>query len=294
MILVTGTSGFIGSYLLDALIEKYGSNNIIALTSKPTEKCNFILHNNYQFDKEIFVKSGFDAIETIIHAGAFTPKKSSESNNIEGSNSNIYATTKLIESNLPKLKKFIFLSTLDVYSYDNPITELSPVNPVSLYGQSKLYCEKMLSSWSQQNNTAVLTLRIGHVYGPGEEKYQKLIPLVMKQIINNLSIKIYGSGTDVRTFIYITDVINSILKSIELESSNETINIVGNEQISINDLIIKIIEISGKNVIVERIESDSEPRNLIFDNAKLKKLLHNPIVSLAEGLRKEWEYLKVI
>ena len=135
MILVTGTSGFIGKKLLDVLLREYGKENILALTSKPIKECRYLLHNNYNFDEDFFLESGFDNIDTIIHAGAFTPKNGRESNNVDKSNSNITNTTRLINAKLPNLKKFIFLSTLDVYAPTSIISENSIIDPISLYGQ---------------------------------------------------------------------------------------------------------------------------------------------------------------
>lgn len=292
MILLTGATGFIGNQVLEGLIKKLGSEHVVVLTSKPTAKCKFVIHNDYRFAKEFFANAGLLNIKTIIHAGAFTPKSAQESNDIDQSNSNIWNTTTLLAAVLPNLKKIIFLSTIDVYGFDDPITEKSPVNPVSLYGFSKLYCEKLISIWAEKKNVQCQILRIGHVYGPGEEKYQKLIPMVMKQILNNDPVKLIGAGTELRTFIYISDVVQSVLKSIELQSKNDTINVVGEEPISIKNLIDEIIKISGKNAIIHSIASEHEPRNLIFDNTKLKNQLHTPTVSLVEGLINEWEYLK--
>ncbi len=292
MILLTGASGFIGSHLLDTMIDKYGSDRIVVLTSQPTEKCRFLFHQDYKLDKDIFLKAGVSDIKTILHAGAFTPKTVIESNDIDQSNSNIINTSALLSTHLPNLRNFIFLSTLDVYGYDNPITEESNIKPVSLYGHSKLYCENLVTTWSLKKGINFQILRIGHVYGPGEEKYQKLIPMVMKQVLNHETVKLYGTGSDIRTFIYITDVVQSIINSIKSQVKNETINVVGEEQISIKDLIEKIIRITGQKVVIEKITSHAKPRNLIFDNSKLKKLLHKPSVSLEEGLRLEWEYIK--
>jgi len=292
MILVTGTSGFIGSFLLDALIQKYGKDQIVALTSHPIDKCQFLLHNNYTFNSDLFSNKGFSKIETIIHAGAFTPKNSSESNSIEKCNSNISNTYRLISANLPNLKRLIFLSTLDVYGNDSTINEKSAVNPVSLYGNSKWYCEKMIEAWGNEKNISYQILRIGHVYGPGEEKYQKLIPIVIKQVLENKPVKLFGEGKDIRTFIYISDVIQSIIASIGLEQKNETINVVGDEQVTVKKLIETIFDLCGKHITLEKITTGAPIRNLIFDNTKLRELLHTPEIELKEGLTKEIQYFK--
>ncbi|MFV5702402.1 NAD-dependent epimerase/dehydratase family protein [Flavobacterium sp. XS2P12] len=293
MILVTGTSGFIGSVLLDQLIAKFGAANVVALTSKPTDKCNYLLHNDYVFDPDFFMKSGYGKIDTIIHAGAFTPKNGNQANECYKCTSNITNTETLLKANIPNLKRFIFLSTLDVYSICDVLTEESPVIPISLYGQSKVYCEKMIVSWASQNKILPQILRIGHVYGPGEEKYQKAIPVMINKILNNESIQIFGSGEDIRSFIYIEDVINAIIKSIGLELFDGPINIVGGNQISIKNLAQVLIKNAESNTNIEFVETpNTNQRDFIFDNSKMKKYLLNQEIDLVLGLKKEYNYMK--
>lgn len=292
MILLTGASGFIGTHLLTALINKYGVDSIVALTSKPIDNVQYILHNNYSFSADIFKEYKFENIETIIHAGAFTPKNSKESNHIEKCNSNIYNTQKLLSCEFPKLKEIIFLSTLDVYGNDSPIHEKSIVDPVSLYGSSKLYCEKIIEAYAKENKKSYQILRIGHVYGPGEEKYQKLIPSVIRKILSDDHIELFGSGEDLRTFIYITDVVQAIINSINLDQKNEIVNIVGNEAISIKDLVNIIVKLCNKDVVIKKVDSHTTVRNLIFDNTKLLNLLGKPRVSLIDGLKVEIHYFR--
>ena len=292
MILLTGASGFIGTYLLAALINKYGADNIVAFTSKPIDNVQYIIHNGYSFSTDIFIKNRFENIETIIHAGAFIPKNSKESNRIEKCNSNITNTQKLLNCELPNLKNIIFLSTVDVYGKEIPLHEKSIIDPASLYGSSKLYCEKMIEVWAKENKISYQILRIGHVYGPGEEKYQKLIPTIIRKILSDEPIELYGTGEDLRTFIYITDVVRAIINSINLHQKNEIINIVGNEVISVKRLIEIIIKLCNKNITIKQVTSDIPVRNLIFDDTKLITLLGPPKVSLKEGLEAEIEYFK--
>ena len=294
MILVTGTSGFIGSVLLDKIIAKFGASNVLALTSKPIDKCNYLLHNNYIFFSDFLIKSGFENIDTIIHAGAFTPKNEKQANESFKCTSNIINTEALLKANIPNLKKFIFLSTLDVYSlYNGVLTEDSPIIPVSLYGQSKVYCEKMIASWANQNQLLYQILRIGHVYGPGEEQYQKAIPVMIRKILNNEPIQIFGTGDAIRSFIYIEDVVDAIIKSVDLEFFDGPINIVGGNQISIKDLAQLLIKNSESNTNVEFIKTtDIKQRDFIFDNSKMKKLLLKQEIDLAFGLKMEYNHMR--
>jgi UDP-glucose 4-epimerase len=292
MILLTGASGFIGKHVLTDLISKFGKEQILCFTSSPLNECKFLLHNNYNFEKNYFVKNGFSDIETIIHVGAFIPKSNGQANDIELCNSNINNTYKLISSELPRLKKVVFISTIDLYQSTDMINETTSELPMSIYGYSKLYCEKIIQEWGARNNKGVQILRVGHVYGPGEESYQKIIPLAIKQILKSEQIELWGTGDELRTFIYVKDVIKAIINSLELKENVGVINIVGGHAISINGLINKLIEISSSKVEIKRIRSDKPVRNLTFDNRKFKKYLLSEETLIEVGLQEEYEYFK--
>lgn len=292
MILLTGASGFIGKHLLLQLIKKYGKSNVIALTSRPIDECNYILHNNFQFDPDFLINHGYTNIKTIIHAGAFTPKNGSQANDVNLSNSNIYSTEKLLNLTLPYVQNFIFLSTLDVYDNAEIISENTSENPISLYGFSKLYCEKMVEQWGIKNNKVTQILRIGHVYGPGEEAYQKIIPISINKILNKESLQIWGTGNELRSFIYINDVVYAIISSLEITEGLGIINLVSNQSISINDLIAKLIKISKEEIEIINIPTNLGSRSLVFDNTKMINWLLKKETNLDDGLNEEFEYVK--
>ncbi|MVN21011.1 NAD-dependent epimerase/dehydratase family protein [Mucilaginibacter arboris] len=292
MILLTGASGFIGQHLLSALIAMYGIDNVLALTSNPISGCKYLLHNNYQFERSYFSESGYaNSINIIIHAGAYTPKNASQSNDWKRCNENIYNTEKLLDTDLPNLKKVIYLSTLDVYGKADLISESSLIEPISLYGFSKLYSEKLIASWANDKNKMCQILRVGHVYGPGEEVYQKIVPVTIKKIIKNEPVQIWGSGKELRAFIYIKDIIKCILNALNLNEDIGPVNLVSSNAISIADLVNKLINISGKVINIETIATTTVGRSLIFDNSKMKQYLLLSETDFDSGLAEEWHYM---
>lgn len=294
MILLTGASGFIGKHLHAELVSQYGNDGVIALTSVPILGYNYLSHNNYDFDFDFFIENGYaDLITTIIHAGAYTPKQASQANDYSKCNQNIFNTAKLLAAYLPNLQKIIYLSTLDVYGKSDMISESTLLDPVSLYGFSKLYCEKMIDSWANQHNKLYQVLRIGHVYGPGEENYQKIIPATIKKLISRQPIQIWGTGKELRAFIYIKDVVNSIMNALKLNEIVGPINLVSDNPISIVELVNRLIAISGQNINVENIAASVPSRDLIFDNSKLKKYLLPSETDLNDGLIEEWRYMSL-
>jgi len=291
MILLTGASGFIGKHLHRALIKQYGADNILALTSAPMQGFNYLMHNNYQFEPGYFVENNYAAIKVIIHAGAYTPKNASQANDYLECNQNIFSTEKLLSADLPNLQKVIYLSTLDVYGKTDVISESSTVEPVSFYGYSKLYGEKMITAWANEKQKEFQILRIGHVYGPGEENYQKIIPVTIKNLINNKPIQVWGSGNEIRSFIYIKDVVEAILNAINLTENIGPVNLVSSNSISIAELVEELVRISGREAAIEHVATNIAGRDLVFDNAKLKRFLLQSETDLVKGLAEEWHYM---
>ncbi len=164
-------------------------------------------------------------------------------------------------------------------------------HPSLWYGHSKLYCEEMIKYWSLEKGVDFQILRIGHVYGPGEDGYNKLIPLTMKKVIRNESLKIWGTGNEFRSFIYIDDVVRVIQRSLHSEVTKEPINIVGSQKISVNDLVNKIILLGGLELAVEREKQNLRSRDFIFNNSRMINFFGGEEYSLDRGLQKEWEYM---
>ena len=105
-ILITGASGFIGSRLLDEVCHAFGESNVVAFSSKPIDRCACIVHgssgdwNLNEYDAELIA-----SVETVIHAGAYTPKTSADANVIGGCNGNILFTEKLLGLRFDRMLK---------------------------------------------------------------------------------------------------------------------------------------------------------------------------------------------
>lgn len=290
-VLLTGASGFIGGHLLKMLMKTLGADSVVALTSNSIPNVTSIIYDtvqNFGLDK-----SQFDDITHIIHAGAFTPKDVNQANDIKQCFGNIEFTTELFSYNYLSLKKIINLSTLDVYAATaETLSEQSKIKPVSLYGSSKLYCEAMVTAFAKQRELDYLNFRIGHVYGPGEEKYKKVLPVAIQNILQDKPLELWGDGSDLRSFIFIQDVVQAIVNALKSPVKNKDINIVSGVAISIKDLLKKTIEVSGKEVIVNQRESNHQKRDLVFDNSLLLSTLLEQETDLRKGLEIEYKYMK--
>lgn len=291
-ILVTGGTGFVGSHVLRELKRQYPSEKIIALSSNEIEGIRTVNSRNYKFDEKYLFDNGCRNIEVMIHIGAWTPKRTKDANDFLEATSNITNTKKLLVSYLPKLRKIIYCSTLDVYSDTaGVITEKTSVAPESMYGWSKLYCEKMVESFAREKNLIFQILRLGHIYGEGEEKYRKVMPVMIENAVHGKDIVIYGDGKAIRTFIYIDDVAKAVVNAVRLEFS-DLINVVGNEPITINQLADMIATYSGEPVKIQHIPMNTANRNCLFDNQHLRECLLKELTPFGEGLKFEIDYMK--
>jgi len=289
---MTGTSGFIGSRLLQTARAMYG-DNVTAFSSHPSEGNHIVYANRTDFSLAPAELALVEDANVLIHAGAFTPKCGTEANQIKSCNSNIAFTEELLALPWRNLKKIIFLSTVDVYNnFDCPISEATLTVPTTLYGMSKLYCERMMSLHAAERGIAIQVLRIGHVYGPGEEQYVKVIPKAIERIIAGGDVELWGEGEELRSFIYISDVVTAILKAVELQEEPGVINVVGGNVISIRDLLEKLIAIGGRQTKIVQQEFSGTRRDLVFDNTKLKRYLLPEESDFTTGLKMEFRQVE--
>jgi nucleoside-diphosphate-sugar epimerase len=292
-ILLTGASGFIGQEFLKIVknknLKKY---KIVLLSSYPNKDFVTILHKNYTFQKKDFLKKKINHLDIIIHLGAFIPKSHCESNNINKSYENIRSTKYLID-NLPNTpEKFIFASTIDVYGkLSKKIQEDSETKPLTMYAWSKLYCENMIENWSKEKKIVYQILRIGHIYGKGEENYKKVIPTTIKRIKNNKNPEIYGTGDDLRSFLHVSDISKLIIKTIELKKSNGVINLCNPKNLSIKKIIHLLIKISKKKQIsIDYLKRKSYRMDYIFNTKKMNTLFKLKLMKIKDGLKNEYDH----
>jgi UDP-glucose 4-epimerase len=291
-IVITGASGFIGGRLLEQARLVYGKD-IVAFSSHPTAAPHIAYKSVGDFcltsaDLELVEKA-----EVLIHAGAYTPKSAAQADSIEGCNGNIKFTENLLSLPWQCLRKIIFLSSLDVYADTQDILdEHSVTGPTNLYGLSKLYCERMLEIYARERRITSQILRIGHVYGPGEEKYSKLIPKTIQNIVGARDVELWGSGAEKRSFIFIDDAVLAILKAAETENLPGVINIVGGKAISVLDLIEKLIAIGGQHTSITRRGSAFGGRDFVFNNKCLRQHLLTEETDLAVGLKAEFVHIQ--
>ena len=303
-ILVTGGAGFIGSHLVDALLN-YG-HNVICLDSfdnfypilfKEDNISEHLKSKNYELIKgdisdEDFIIKTFDKIqpEIVIHLAAKAGVRPSVENPISYENTNIKGTLNLLEASVKNgVKKFINGSSSSVYGLNEsiPFKESDSLNLIaSPYAATKLATEAFCHTFHNIYKLPIINLRFFTVYGP-RQRPDLAIRKFMTRILHNEPIPIYGDGGTSRDYTYVKDIVSGILKAIEYKDKDYDIFNLGNSSpIKLIDLVRKIEKAIGKEAIIkfEPMQKGDVPITYA-DVSKSKKLLgYDPHTNLDDGL----------
>lgn len=300
-VLVTGATGFIGGHLLDRLRKVPGVRLI--LLSRSSEPCLasgdiWVRSALDQLTRETWANHGIKEIDVIFHFGAFIPKRSIEGDKIdEVYRDNLIGTRALLES-LPCIpERFVFSSSVDVYSKsDTPIvlTEESSLGPTNLYGASKLFCEQLIRAYSSRSGCAYAILRFGHIYGPGEGLYVKLIPQVIRAMLINETPVIYGDGTTLRDFMFVGDAVEATMRAATVDQKKiDALNIVSGHSKTINEFVSLLAEASDFSGRIEYRAGAPGGISLIFSAKKMFETLGQwKLTPLQAGLLQEVNYFR--
>jgi UDP-glucose 4-epimerase len=286
-VLLTGATGFVGKYVADEL-KKVGE--VVALGRKGD--IVFDLANNPTSSDRAQLPSSIDAV---VHLASLTQKTKNDTTKPEEYHLQNVAGTKHLLDLLDEstIKQFIYVSTLDVYgdTRGKPITEDISPNPQSPYAKSKYEAERLCDDWTTQRNIPLCIARLGLVYGPGEEAYEKVIPQYIRAALANKPLKVYGSGEVTRDFIYAADVARALQLIVEKKTTG-IYNIASGETVTIADLAQLVNTLAANISGVRYIQTTKQQQSITFDVTKLHNLGFAPKVSLVKGLSKEITWFK--
>ncbi|TKZ35603.1 NAD-dependent epimerase/dehydratase family protein [Brachyspira catarrhinii] len=299
MILITGGAGFIGSHIVDELINN--SYNVIVADNLSTGRMENINENAifYNIDikdktklEELFVNN---KIEYIIHLAAQASVGYSMKYPISDANENIISSLNLIElAKKYNIKKLIVSSTAAVYGVPQylPIDENHDTKPISYYGLSKLTVEKYI----KLSNIDYIIFRFSNVYGHRQipQGEAGVVSIFMDSFINNNEINIFGNGKQTRDFIYVKDIAKILSLCIKNDDiTKEIINISSNVSISINELYGKLKYITKKDLKVNYLEErEGDIKHSVLNNSKLINYIDIKLTDIDIGLEKTIEEIK--
>lgn len=302
-ILITGGTGFIGSYLTRELHKMNHKIILLKRSSSDTWRIGDIMDKlvSYNLDKITDLESIFseNTIDLIIHLAGLHIRHHSKTKELEEMNNvNINFPIKLLDIAVKfQVKGFINTGTFSEYKLTiKPASEKDEIKPYNYYSATKSVFENLLKFYTTNNGIKGISLRLFSPYG--ERDNDKIIPLIIKSFIFGKKLEL-TKGEQRLSFTYIGDIIDAYVKSINFMFSDkykhyEEFNIGDIKNYSIKK-IIKIIEIiSSKNNKIKLGTLPYHKHELMFglcDNYKARRLLHwHPQVDIIKGLKKTYNY----
>lgn len=310
-ILITGGAGFIGSNLINKLIEDPNLeitclDNFDPFYNPEIKKENikpFFKKKNFNFIKADIrnlhqLKSKLTKnLDVIIHLAAKVGIEQSLVNPRIYTEVNIRGTQNLLElAQQLKCKQFIFASSSSVYGINPNVPwkeNESVLMPISPYAYTKISGELLGHVYSYLYNIRFISLRFFSVYGP-KQRPDLVIHKFTKLISEGKAITLYGDGRTKRDYTFIDDVVSGIVTALDYNSQYEIINLGNNEPIELLKLVQMLEKVLGKKAIINKLPEQLGDAPVTFaDINKAQKILnYQPRTSLFDGLQKYVSWFK--
>ena len=301
---ITGAAGFIGSHLTETLLDRgwtvVGVDNLL---TGSTENIAHLANRDFTFIKHdvtnyIYIEGAVDAV---LHwASPASPIDYLELP-IPTLKVGALGTHKALGLAKAKNARFVIASTSEVYGdpLEHPQKEtywgnVNPVGPRGVYDEAKLFAEAMTMAYHRYHGLDTKIVRIFNTYGPRMRLNDgRAVPAFMSQALRNEDVTIFGSGAQTRSFCYVSDLVEGILRLLA-SSENDPVNIGNPHEMTIEEIARTIIRMTGsKSRLVYRPLPEDDPKVRQPDITRARTLLGwEPKVGLEEGLSKTLEYFR--
>jgi UDP-glucose 4-epimerase len=320
-ILITGGAGFIGSHLAEEYLES-GAEKVVIFDDFSTGSAGNLEHLTHE--GLVVVKGSImnaalldrtvkkEKVEIIDHEAAQLEVYTGIRNSLRDARINIFGTLNVLNTALKnKVGKVLFASSGAVYGEAKhlPVNEGHPLAPHWPYGVSKLSGERYCLQYYLLYGLNTTSFRYSIVYGP-REWYGRVLTMFIKRIfIENKPPVVFGSGQQVRDFVYVKDLVKAHGKAVESpKASGKVFNLSSEEGISMKELAESLIQLSGRKLRTifdnpqegkassfqpERVRLKGELKRFVLSNEKAKKILSwSPSTEFKNGVSKEVEWLR--
>ena len=309
-VVVTGGAGFIGSHLVDRIIDENPekifvlSNYFLGKQSNLSEAISRFKNleivkidvGDHELVKHFFENNNVDVVFNL----AVIPLPTSLELPSWTFSKNVNITSNICEmARQDKFKTLIHFSSSEVYGTSRyaPMDEKHPLEAETPYAASKVASDSLVLSYNRTFNIDCSIVRPFNNYGPRQNagKYAAIIPLTIRRIMNNDDLVIYGDGEQTRDFIYVKDTANASIKVHDSSNSRgKVLNVASGKEISMNKIVKTITALMNYNK--EIIYKDARPgdvRRHLADISLAKQLIEfEPKASFEEGIKETVEWYK--
>ncbi len=303
-VLVTGGAGFLGSHLCDALLTE--GHSVVGIDNLLTGRLENLDHLRREPRFELLqhdVNEPFDAgqVEYVFHFASPASPVDYSNHGIETLKVGSYGSINCLEIAKKYGAKYLLASTSECYGdptvHPQPESywgNVNPIGPRSVYDESKRFAEAITVAYRRYHNVDTHIVRIFNTYGPRLQLNDgRVISNFMKQALRGDDLTVYGDGKQTRSFCYVSDEVEGILK---LSKSDEHLptNIGNPNEFTILECAHKVLEVTGSKskIAFEPLPID-DPKQRRPDISKARRLLvWEPKIQLEAGLRLSMDYFR--
>lgn len=297
---VIGGAGFIGSHIVDELLEQNYEVIVIDNLSRGNKQWVPNTATFYELDILYDDLSSVFATELpdyVFHMAAQISVANSMASPGEDARMNILGTINVLQCAVDyQVKRFVFASSVAVYGIPDtlPLTEEHVLKPRSFYGISKASSEAYIKLFGELHQLNYSIFRFANVYGPRQNSHGEagVIAVFADKILTGSSLFITGNGLQTRDFIYVKDIALACIQSLPLKQSM-IINLGTNQHTSINALADIMMDVTGIHVMTKRVPAnEGDISHSCVNNHLAKRTLEwQPMTSLRYGLRQTFVHL---
>jgi dTDP-glucose 4,6-dehydratase len=303
-VVITGAAGFIGSHLADALLDRdYAVIGIDNLLTGDTANISHLASRDFVFIKQDVTNyiNIEGPVDVVLHwASPASPIDYLELP-IPTLKVGALGTHKALGLAKAKGARFVLASTSEVYGdpLEHPQKEtywgnVNPVGPRGVYDEAKRFAEAMTMAYHRYHGVNTKIVRIFNTYGPRMRVNDgRAVPAFMSQALRNEDVTVFGDGTQTRSFTYITDLVDGIIK-LMLSNENDPINIGNPREMTIKEIAETIMRMTGSTsrIVYKDLPVD-DPKQRRPDITRARTLLGwEPKVDLEHGLVKTIDYFR--
>ncbi|MDO8428081.1 MAG: SDR family oxidoreductase [Candidatus Diapherotrites archaeon] len=306
-VVVTGGAGFIGSHLVEKLVEKNFNVTVIDNLFAGKKENLKNVWKDIEFVKgnildSKLLNSCFKDADFVFHEAALRSVRVSVKKPVTYASVNILGTIKVLEAaKQQNVKRVIYASSSSIYGNQKifPVKEHFLPNPQNPYAASKACAEQYCKMYSQLFGLETIALRYFNVYGPRQDylsEYGTIFPIFVNQLLHNKSPTIFGDGKQARDFTYVADVVEANWKAMRASKKavGESFNVCNGKTVSVNQVFSLISKALGKTIQPNYVSVRAgEVQKTHGEPSKARKLLGLQCkMSFQKGLPKTVEWLK--
>ncbi len=298
--LVTGGAGFIGSHIVERLVQGGAQVRVVDnLSTGRIERLGHLLSAiefiEGDLANEATANEVVDGMDSVLHQAAIPSVQRSLSDPVATNRSNVVGTLNLLEScRRAGVRRFVYAASSSAYGNTEvlPKREDMVPNPMSPYALQKYVGERYCKLYYELYGLETISLRYFNVFGPGQDpssEYSAVIPKFINCLLNNRPITIYGDGEQSRDFTFVENVVQANMLALNAAAAGgEMCNVGCGERISLNRLVVLLETEIGRKARVIRVEPRlGDVRHSLADVDRARAVFnYQPKIGVEEGLRR--------